>query len=129
MRGYRQPLPIVVWEVDGEGWSVLDVEGVDEVLLLVVVEGVEKLLPLVDVGGTGSLMLPAAVMGSHLLARRTTNVANVKAKENNQIANENTVSLCVPHTRATHTYKQQCNTHTHSVQFSLPGLCKWIHSR
>ena len=85
-----------------------------------VVEGVEELLPLVDVGGTGSLMLPAAVMGSHLLARRTTNVTNVKAKENNQIANENTVSLCVPHTRATHTYKQQCNTHTthtHSCNF------------
>ena len=60
--GSSQPLPVVVWEVDGEGQSVLDVEGVDEVLPSVVVEGVEELLPLVDVGETGSLMLPAAVM-------------------------------------------------------------------
>ena len=111
MRGYRQPLPIVVWEVDGEGRSVLDVEGVDEVLLLVVVEGVEKLLPLVDVGGTGSLMVPAAVMGSHLLARRT---ANVKAEDNNQISNENAVSLCAPHTRTTHTHTSNSATHTHT---------------
>ena len=48
---------------------VWHVEGVDEVLPLV--EGVDELPPLVDVGGTGSLMLPAAVLGSHLLARRT----------------------------------------------------------
>ena len=70
-----QPLPVVVWEglleVDGEDRSVRvrHVERVDEVLPLV--EGVDELPPLVDVGGTGSLMLPAAVLGSHLLARRT----------------------------------------------------------
>jgi hypothetical protein len=65
-----QPLPVVVWkgllEVDGEDRSVRvrHAEGVDEVLPLV--EGVDELPPLVDVGGTGSLMLPAAVLGSHL---------------------------------------------------------------
>ena len=80
VRGYRQPLPVVVWEVNGEGRSVLYVEGVDQVLPPVVVEGVEELLRLVDVGETGSLMLPAAVMGSHLLARKT---INVKAEKNN----------------------------------------------
>ena len=79
VRGSSQPLPVVAWEVDGEGRSVLDVEGVDEVLTSVVVEGVEELLPLVDVGETGSLRLPA-VMGSHLLARKT---INVKAEKNN----------------------------------------------
>ena len=80
VRGSSQPLPVVVWEVDGESRSVLVVEGVDEVLTSVVVEGVEELLPLVDVGETGSLMLPAAVMGSHLLARKT---INVKAEKYN----------------------------------------------
>ena len=114
---------------------MLDVEGVDEVLLLVVVEGVEKLLPLVDVGGTGSLMVLAAVMGSHMLASR---IANVKAKDNNQISNENAVSLCAPHTRVTHTQAIVQHTHTHEMrthkihtleQFSLSGLCKSLHAR
>jgi hypothetical protein len=45
---------------------VREAEGVDELLPLVHAEGVDELLPLVDVGGTGSLMLPAAVLGSHL---------------------------------------------------------------
>jgi len=95
VRGYRQPLPVVVWEIYGEGQSMLDVEGVGEVLPSVV-KGVEELLRLVDVGETGSLMLPAAVMGSHLLARK---IVNFKVEELVRYQTK-MQSVCVHHTHA-----------------------------
>ena len=112
-------------EVDGEGRSVRHVEGVDELL------------------SPGSLMLSAPVLGSHLLTRRAQMFRLKKITRYQTKLIRQFVCTTHIHTHETCAHQSKlirqfvCTTHTRDmharahtlVQFSLSGLCKWLHAR